>query len=166
MRRLLHLPNIWKSHMIPVEIKRRLLETLVWPIATYGSEAWTMSKVDEQRIEAFEMKTLRRMLQVHWSTHTTNDAVLERAGTQRKLLHSIKKRRLRYIGHTLRRPSALQAIIATGMIPGTNRRGRPRTTWHDNTKTWTGLTLTEQIRTAADRSSWSDVVMSVAQGLF
>ena len=36
-------------------------------------------------------------------------------------------------------------------MPGARRRGRPRTAWMDNTKTWTGLSVEETIRMTEDR---------------
>jgi len=30
-------------------------EALVWPVATYGCESWTLRKNEETRLEAFEM---------------------------------------------------------------------------------------------------------------
>ena len=33
-----------------------------------------------------------------------------------------------------------------GTMPGARRRGRPRTTWMDKIKTWTGLSVEESIR--------------------
>ena len=36
-------------------------------------------------------------------------------------------------------------------MPGARRRGRPRTAWMDNIKTWTGLSVEESIRMTEDR---------------
>ena len=36
-----------------------------------------------------------------------------------------------------------------GTMPGARRRGRPRTAWMDNMKTWTGLSVEESIRMTA-----------------
>ena len=36
-------------------------------------------------------------------------------------------------------------------MPGARRRGRPRTAWMDNIKTWTGLPVEESIRMTEDR---------------
>jgi len=33
-----------------------------------------------------------------------------------------------------------------GTMPGARRRGRPRTAWMDNIKTWTGLPVEESVR--------------------
>jgi len=38
-----------------------------------------------------------------------------------------------------------------GTMPGERRRGRPRTAWMDNIKTWTGLPVEESIRMTEDK---------------
>ena len=50
------LQKIWKSHNIPISTKIRLMKALVWPVATYGCESWTLRKNEEIRLDAFEMK--------------------------------------------------------------------------------------------------------------
>jgi len=40
---------------------------IVWPVATYGCESWTLRKNEETRLGAFEMKGLRKMLRVSWT---------------------------------------------------------------------------------------------------
>jgi hypothetical protein len=35
-------------------------KTLAWPVLTYGSEAWTIRKQDEQRLTTVEIKSMRR----------------------------------------------------------------------------------------------------------
>ena len=42
------------------------------------------------------------------------------------------------------------------------RRGRPRTAWMDNIKTWTGLPVEESIRMTEDRDEWRKYVHGVA----
>jgi len=58
------LQEIWKSHSIPISTKIRLMKALVWPLATYGCESWTLRKNEETRLDAFEMKGLRKILRV------------------------------------------------------------------------------------------------------
>jgi len=45
-----------------------------------------------------------------------------------------------------------------GTMPGARRRGRPRTTWMDNIKTWTGLPVEESVRMTEDRNKWRKYV--------
>jgi len=49
-----------------------------------------------------------------------------------------------------------------GTMPaGARRRGRPRTAWIDNIKTWTGLSVEESIRMPEDRDKWRKYVYGV-----
>jgi len=56
--------NIKKSHSIPISTKIRLMKALVWPVATYRCESWTLRKNEKTRLDAFEMKGLRKILRV------------------------------------------------------------------------------------------------------
>jgi len=38
------------------------MKALVWPVAMYGCESWTLRKNEERRLDAFEMKGLRKVL--------------------------------------------------------------------------------------------------------
>jgi len=49
-----------------------------------------------------------------------------------------------------------------GTMPGARKRGRPRTAWIDNIKTWTGLSVEELIRMTEDRDKWRKYVHGVA----
>ena len=51
--------------------------------------------------------------------------------------HGVKARKLAYCGHTT---GGLEKEIMQGTMPGARRRGRPRTAWMDNIKTWTDMT--------------------------
>jgi len=47
-----------------------------------------------------------------------------------------------------------------GTMSGARRRGRPRTAWMDNLKTWTGLSVEESIKMTEDK--WKKYVHGVA----
>ena len=49
-----------------------MIKTLLWSVALYGSETWTMRKEDIKKIEAFEMWTLRRMEKIDQLDGTQN----------------------------------------------------------------------------------------------
>ena len=36
----------------------------MWPVAVYAGESWTLRKNEETRLDAFEMKGLRKILRV------------------------------------------------------------------------------------------------------
>ena len=41
------------------------------PVVTYGCESWTLRKNEETRLEAFEIKRLRKILRVSWTAKKT-----------------------------------------------------------------------------------------------
>ena len=51
-----------------------------------------------------------------------------------------------------------------GTLPGARRRGRPRTAWMDNIKTWTRLSAEESIRMTEDRDKWREYVLPSDRG--
>jgi len=113
------------------------ITALVWPVATYGCESWTLRKKAETRLDALEMKGLRKILRVSWTAKKTNEWVVNKAGLKRELLDTVKTRKLAYYGHTMRKPgSCLEKEIMQGTMPGARRRGMPRTSSMDNIKTW------------------------------
>ena len=83
-------------------------------------------------------------VQVSWTAKKTNEWVINKAGVKRELLDTNKARKLAYYGHIMRKQrSCLEKEIGQGTMPGTRRRGRPRTAWIDNIKTWTRLPVEE-----------------------
>ena len=93
----------------------------------------------------------------------TNEWVFNKAGVKMELLDTVKARKLAYYGHTWRKQgSCLEKEIMQGTMPGAHRRGRPRTAWMDNVKTWTGLSVEESIRMTEDRDKWRKYVHGVA----
>ena len=70
---------------------------------SYSCESWTLRKNEETRLEAFEMKGLRKILRVSWAAKKTNECVLNKAGVKRELLGTVKARKLAYYGHTMKK---------------------------------------------------------------
>ena len=97
----------------------------------------------------------RRMLKISWKDKVTNEEVLNRAGTDLHFLRNMKKRKLEYAGHVLRGSSGeTHLYILEGKVCGNRPRGRPRRTWIDDIRDWTGLETYERIkRTAENRQS-------------
>ena len=111
------------------------------------------------------MKGMRKIPRVSWTTKKTNEWVLNKAGVKQELLELdvVKARKLAYYGNSMwKQGSCLEKEIMQGTMPGARRRGRPRTAWMDNIKTWTGLPVEESIRMTADRDIWRKYVHGVA----
>jgi len=61
---------------------------LVWLVATYGCESWTLKTDEENRLNAFEMESLR---QVIMDRSKTNSWVMETEGVERERLAEISE---------------------------------------------------------------------------
>src|ERR1043165_114807 len=91
-------------------LKKRMIKTLVWPVALYGSETWTMKKEVMDRLEAFEMWIWRRMEKISWKELKTNDEVLLLVGEERNLVKTIEKHKKNWIGHIVRGNGLLKLV--------------------------------------------------------
>ena len=50
-----NLDSIFKSRAITLPTKVYLLKALVFPVAMYGCESWTIKKAERQKIDAFKL---------------------------------------------------------------------------------------------------------------
>ena len=142
--------NIWKSRDLSIELKLRLLRATVFSIARYGCESWAPTKNDK-RIEAFELWCYKRLLRVSWKDKRTNNWMLEKIGSPLILRDTIRKRKLSYFGHIMRREESIKKQIFQGTMEGCRGRGRPVTAWADDIKKWVGGSLAVASNKAKDR---------------
>ena len=50
---------------------------MVFPVAMYDFESWTVKKAEHRRIEAFELWCWRRLLRVPWIERRSNQSILK-----------------------------------------------------------------------------------------
>ena len=63
-------------------LKKRIVRSVVWSVALYGAETWTLLKTDLQKLEAFEMWVWRRMERISYTEYMSNEAVLKQIMTK------------------------------------------------------------------------------------
>ena len=135
---------------ITMATRTRVLQCYVLPILKYACESWTISKEMEKRINASEMWFFRRMLRISWTSHTSNEDVLIRANTERKLLPMIRTHQLKFLGHCLRK-AGIERLTLTGKIAGKRARGRQRMTYLRRIAKWSGKSTLELIKYSQNR---------------
>jgi hypothetical protein len=140
---------------LDLELRKKLVKCYIWSIALYGAETWTPRAVDQKHVESFEMWCWRRMEMMSWTYNVRNEDVLLRVKGQRNILHEIRKRKVNWIGHILRRNCILQRFIEgkiQGGIEVTGRQGRRRRKLLGDLKERRGYShLKEE---ALDRTMW------------
>ena len=139
--------------VVSMATKIRIIHCYIYPIISYGCECWTISKPMADLVQAAEMWFLRKMMRISWTEHTSNEEVLRRAGTDRGLLKSIRKRQMKFFGHVMRR-EGLEHLAVTGKIEGKKGRGRPRVGYVKALSTWANVEAKELIKTAKNRVEW------------
>ena len=72
-----NLDSILKSRDMTLPTKVRLVKAIVFPVAMYGCESWTIKKAECRRIDAFELWCWRRLLRVPWTARRSNQSILK-----------------------------------------------------------------------------------------
>ncbi|KAF7240300.1 Protein mono-ADP-ribosyltransferase TIPARP [Varanus komodoensis] len=125
-----NLDSILRSRDITLPTKVHIVKAMVFPVAMYGCESWTIRKAEHQRIEAFELWCWRRLLQVPWTARRSNQSVLEDINPDCSLEGQILKMNFKYFGHLMRRKDSLEKTLMLGTIDS-KRRGQQRMRWID-----------------------------------
>ena len=154
--------NLVTNTSISVGLRKRFIRAYAWSTFLYGSEAWNISKVMERRIEALEMWLYRRLLKIPWVDHISNEQVLQRAGAKREIMNSIRKKQLRFLGHTMREQQ-LESLCLMGKVEGKRGRGRPRIKFVDGLarSCGGGISATEMLQLTRSRQEWRRMVDNV-----
>ncbi|VDO88318.1 unnamed protein product [Schistosoma margrebowiei] len=124
----LRLKNIWNSKQLSTNIKVRIFNTNVKAVLLYGAETWRTTTTTIKKVQVFINICLRKILNIHWPDTISNSVLWERTD-QLPAEEEIRKRRWKWIGHTLRQSSNCITRQALTRNPeGKWKRGRPKNT--------------------------------------
>ena len=94
-----NLDSMLKSRDITLPTKVHLVKAMVFPVAMYGCESWTIKKAEHQRIDAFEVWCWRRLLGVSWTARSSTQSILKEIKPGCSLERLMLKLKLQYFGH-------------------------------------------------------------------
>ena len=89
-----NLDSILKSRDVTLPTIVRLVKAMVFPVAMYGCESWTIKKGEHQRTDAFELWCWRRLLRVPWTARRSNQSRLKEISPEYSLEGLILKLKL------------------------------------------------------------------------
>ena len=138
---------------ISMKTRKRIIKAYVWSTLLYGCETWTITTRNMTKLQSFEMWAYRKMMKISWREKKTNEEVLTLADEQLYKIPTIKKRKITYFGHMVRRNN-IHRLLLEGPLEGKRSRGRPRTEWMTNITEWTGMRYEDLVRLAQDRKPW------------
>ena len=151
------------------EAKLAIYRSIYVPTLTYGHELWVLTERTRSRVQAAEMRFLRRvagrsLLERVRSTDTRAELAVE------PLLLQVERGQMRWLGHVLRMgEDRLVRRVLDAQHVGPRPRGRPRIRWRDQ-----GLDICERVglgnwtevnRAAEDREGWRDLTRGLVPRL-
>ena len=157
-QKLKAMKKLWKGNN--EETKLKFVRSLIFPIATYGSESWSINKEAEKKINVFEMRCYKRMLRIPWTAKRTHVSIRKQLGNipENWLQDAIVRGKLKYFGH-VKRHDCLERDIYEGIVEGKRGRGRPKRRWSQDITDRLQTTVTEAGRRAQDRDAFRRAVM-------
>ena len=103
-----NLDSILKSRDITLPTKVRLVKAMVFAVAMYGCESWTIKKGEHRRIDAFELWCGRRLLRVPWTARRSNLSILKEISPGYSLEGLILKLKFQYFDYLMQIDDSLE----------------------------------------------------------
>ena len=97
-----NIDSVLKSRDITFPTKVHLVNAMVFPVAIYGCESWTIKKAECQRIDAFETMVLEKTFQSHLDYKEIKPVNPKVMNPEYSLEGLMLKLKLQYFGHLMR----------------------------------------------------------------
>ena len=72
-----NLDSILRSRNITMATKVHIVKAMFFPVVMYRCESWAIKKIENQRIDDFELWCWRRLLRVPWTVKRSNHSILK-----------------------------------------------------------------------------------------
>ena len=158
-----NLESILKSRGITLPTKVRLVKAMVFPVAMYGCEIWTLKKAECRRIDAFEPWCWRRLLGVSWTVRISNQSILKEISLEYSLEGLMLKLKLQYFCHLMWRTGSFDETLMLGKIEGRRRRGWQRMRWLDGITYLINMSMSKLQELVMNREAWRAAVHEVSK---
>jgi hypothetical protein len=152
--------NAWKGFWryrdyllgnLPLILKRKIMDDCILPTLTYGSQTWSLTKIQEDRLAKTQRAMERKILGISLRDRRRNVEIRKKTGI-RDVGTMAKSLKWNWAGHLLRTRDERWSKSVTEWYPRENKRkrGRPRARWRDDFdhyvgKTWMQLTTNKEL---------------------
>lgn len=110
-------------------MKTKLIDTFLFPILTYGSESWSLTKTKQKVLDVTWMTYMRRCLGVTMLDKVKNEDILKRLN-KKPLSAILDEKRHKYLAHVFRMKSdRTTKFMLTATLPGQNWKQGKKPNW-------------------------------------
>ena len=146
---------------LTAKTKMAVYNSVYCPTLLYGSETWTLDSREFSRVQAAEMKYLRRVAGKTKRDKIRNTTIRDQTKSV-DIKTKIEINQLRWFGHVNRmNDKRIAKSIYNARTQGKRPKGRPRRKWEEDIREALrkrNLTFTEGNRKCQDREDWRGII--------
>ena len=146
---------------LTMKTKMAVYNTVFCPTLLYGSETWTLDSREHSRVQATQMKYLRRVTGKTKRDKIRNTTIRDQTKTD-DIKTKIEVNQLRWFGHVNRmNDDRIAKSVYSAKTQGKRPRGRPRRKWEEDIKEALkkrNLSFLDGSRKCQNREEWRKIV--------
>ena len=125
--------NFLRMRAITKKTKVNVYKSIFCPILKYGCESWVPTKNIKSKIQAAEMKCLRRIKGITRRDSVRNEVMIQKLKVE-PILKKIYKHQLKWFSHLLwMNDSRLVKTVWQARMTGKRKRGHSKKIWNNST---------------------------------
>ncbi|KAL4104510.1 hypothetical protein QTP88_019805 [Uroleucon formosanum] len=152
------------SKILSRRTKERLYCTYMRPVVTYACETWSSTQGDEEKLQNFERKILRKIYGPVYNNELEKferrkNENLQQLYNKPSIRHFLIRKRLEWAGLVWRAEDTLIKKVTESKITGKRPRGRTRQRWYDRVEKYLKkINPLLDMGVASDREKWKGIL--------